>query len=284
MNQVKNIILCADDYGLNAAVSQGILQLLQRQRLSAVSCLVTFADWRDHANLIKNYNNQIDIGLHLNFTQGQPLSPRYRQRYGNFYFSVSRLICRAFLHQLDVEILQEECTAQVERFVAEMGFLPDFIDGHQHIQLLPQIRTALLSVYKKYYISPQKAYMRSLKNQLPALTVSDKIKQAIIYLCGAAAFEALLKEQQIPYNSYFAGVYSFSQDVSYARYFQQLLPRLNDRTLLMCHPALAENSDRGVDVIADARSQEYAYLDSDQFIKDCQLHHIQLTQGKGFLI
>jgi predicted glycoside hydrolase/deacetylase ChbG (UPF0249 family) len=43
---MKRIVLCADDFGQSAAISQGILQLVQAGRLSAVSCMTEADSWR----------------------------------------------------------------------------------------------------------------------------------------------------------------------------------------------------------------------------------------------
>ena len=37
-----------------------------------------------------------------------------------------------------------EIAAQWQRFVTVMGRAPDFIDGHQHVHILPQVRHALI--------------------------------------------------------------------------------------------------------------------------------------------
>ncbi len=37
----KNIILCADDYGISHSVDRAIIDLLDKNRLSAVSCMTS---------------------------------------------------------------------------------------------------------------------------------------------------------------------------------------------------------------------------------------------------
>ena len=51
-----------------------------------------------------------------------------------------------------------------------------------------------------------------------------------------------------------------------------------DKTLIMCHPATALPHE--FDEIQTARIHEYQYLNSEQFIQDCQKFGIQLkTMG-----
>jgi predicted glycoside hydrolase/deacetylase ChbG (UPF0249 family) len=63
----KNIILCADDYGLNPYISHGIRELISLDRLSAVGCIVTFSDFKQQAQAILDLKSTVKIGLHFNF-------------------------------------------------------------------------------------------------------------------------------------------------------------------------------------------------------------------------
>lgn len=274
---IKHVILCADDYGLNAAVSQAIITLLQHQRLSAVSCLTTTAGWPQQAGMLKSFHQQVDIGLHFNLTEGNALSSGYCKKYGRFY-SLPALIVRAFFRRLDVAILAQECEAQLKQFIEVMGFLPDFIDGHQHVHQLPQVRTALLHIYQKYW-HDKKAYVRLVYQQPKAIGVFNKIKQFIIQLCGSLELEHLLIHAEIPYNSSFAGVYSFSRASSYRQIFLYFLANIKNKGLIMCHPGqLAAHNMDIADVISAARQQEYDYLSSEQFNKDCEISGVRITK------
>jgi len=272
---IKNVILCADDYGLNAAISQGIINLLQRQRLSAVSCLTTTASWQEHAAWLKPFQGQAAVGLHFNLTEGQALSPAFIERYGASFFQLPRLIIHAFLRRLEVAVLEQECQAQLDRFVADLGCWPDFIDGHQHIQQLPQVREAVLRVYERS-LRNRKAYLRSVSKAVPSRGVGGKIKQAIIYCCGSLGFQRLLEKRTIPHNTAFAGIYSFKEVGAYPQMFPRFLKNIRNHGLIMCHPGLNPGEDCA-DTIARARFQEYCYLSSEQFITDCQAQGVHLT-------
>lgn len=66
---MKRIILCADDYGQNDVISQAILNLIKKKRLTAVSCMVAGVDWARHAAMLAKVQDQIDVGLHVNLTE-----------------------------------------------------------------------------------------------------------------------------------------------------------------------------------------------------------------------
>lgn len=270
---MKYIILCADDYGLNAGISQGIIDLLRRQRLSAVSCMSTGPSWSQYSLLLKPFENQVDLGLHFNLTEGRPVSPLYREKHGERFSSLGKLITRAYLGLLNEAAIEEELELQLKNFVDAMGFLPNFIDGHQHIQQLPIVREALLKVYNNR-LAVTKPYLRSAYHigRIPGL--SANLKKKIIFYCGAAGFERLLVQADIPHNLAFSGIYNFSPSTNYAQLFPQFLSGLDSKGLIMCHPGIASAQDS--DPIAAVRQLEYDYFASDQFPQDCLSQQVSI--------
>jgi predicted glycoside hydrolase/deacetylase ChbG (UPF0249 family) len=279
MNIVKkNIILCADDYGLSHAISQAIIKLLQAQRLSAVSCLSTSDIWSTTTAPLKDFLQQASIGLHINFTEGVPLAAAYRNHYGCKFYSITKLIALTHMRKLNPMILGEECLAQLERFTTTFAKLPDFIDGHQHVHHLPQIRVALCQAYQHFF-NNNTAYMRSLANQVPPQGFYNLLKQSIIKHTGAVQFLQILQQQAIPHNDSFAGVYNFNQTTPYSATFADFLAKIGNRGLIMCHPALPAPATTNRDIIAAARWQEYNYLSSQQFNDDCKAYAINLVKA-----
>jgi chitin disaccharide deacetylase len=275
----KRIVLCADDYGQAPAISQGILALLEKERLSATSCMVNRSYWLEHAGWLKPYLGKADIGLHFNLTDGEPVSAEYRAAYGNAFPRLSQLMRKALLRQLDVNIIAAECRAQIDVFTKAMSVLPDFIDGHQHVHQFPIIRDAIVQVSlerlrnKKYYI----------RLADPVIHMSDwltNIKKLVIMAVGARACRQLFLREKIPHNQSFAGIYPFKNSSAYRQYFLRFLREITDQGLMMCHPGLAANNTN--DPIRRARNDEYQYLASEQYLLDCQDAGVKIsrfTQG-----
>lgn len=276
----KRIVLCADDYGQAPHISQGICDLVQKKRLSATSCMVNSPYWQAHAAWLMPYQSQIDIGLHFNLTEGAPLSRAFKQRYGDTFLSLSTMLRRAFFRQLDQAALSAECHAQVDRFYEVMGFLPRFIDGHQHVHQFPIIRTALLEVYSKR-LQSQAVYVRLVRGA----PLSTSLKKMIIYNMGGKAFAQQLKLRHIPHNQTFSGIYSFkdlaNDSTHYRALFQDFLAEIGDGGMIMCHPGLL--SDHPLDAIASARYAEYCYFSGDDFLNDCESEEVVIERYAGGL-
>ena len=86
------MILCADDYGQNHAISDGILNLIRNRKINSVSCLVTTACWRERARDLQPLLKNIEVGLHLTLTDPKPVHLS-----GN---SLGSLIRKSYLRQL----------------------------------------------------------------------------------------------------------------------------------------------------------------------------------------
>ncbi|HLB57986.1 MAG TPA: ChbG/HpnK family deacetylase, partial [Gammaproteobacteria bacterium] len=219
---------------------------------------------------------QVDSGLHLNLTEGTPISSQLTEE-GGFQPLVSLLI-KAYFRQLSQAAIEAEFHAQLDQFVAGRGRLPDFIDGHQHIHQFPIIRDALLTVYEKR-LKSERCYVRAIhdKNAIGDVGQKGYIKNLILQLTGARQFKKQLLKNTIPHNSSFAGIYSFAQAKKYADIFPYFLKRIKDKGLIMCHPGLSD--ERSPDAIATARAEEYHYFLSDDFLLACQTHQVIIERG-----
>ena len=140
----KTIVLCADDFGLNPGVSQGILKLADSGRLSAVSCMVNMPAITVYAPELLALKKQPQIGLHFNLTEGTLLSIP-----GKSCFSLNELLFKTHLASIKLSFIAQEFTQQLEQFIQVMGRVPDFIDGHQHVHQFPRIRQVIMDLYER---------------------------------------------------------------------------------------------------------------------------------------
>lgn len=117
--------VCVDDFGLHAGINAVALRLAARGRVHAVACQVGGPAWPAGAVVGRRGR-----GSALDLTEC-PLTLPARPLKG--------VILASLLHRLDDAALAREVAAQLDRFEADLGPAPDFIDGHQ----LPQVRGAL---------------------------------------------------------------------------------------------------------------------------------------------
>ena len=63
---------------------------------------------------------------------------------GGMFLPFPKLLRAGLLRRLDPEIIHAELMVQLAAFKELFGRAPDFVDGHQHAQLFPQVRDAFL--------------------------------------------------------------------------------------------------------------------------------------------
>lgn len=250
----KRLTLCADDFTLNDSVSEGILELLAQQRLSATSCMVDSPLWPTYAQPLKAFKGIADIGLHLNFTEAFPSTPAR---------PLTEMMWRSLLRQLKPQAIAQDIKRQLDRFEDHWNAAPDFIDGHQHVHQFPVIREALISEIKQRY-GDHPPYVRSLQN---IINQGSTTKILALNLMGAKTFGRQLTKAKIPFNSGFSGLYDFNPQANYRALMQSWLQQLPEQGLMMCHPANPGVND-GTDSIAAARKMEFKYLSSKLFEED----------------
>lgn len=264
---MKNIVLCADDYGQTIEISQAIIDLIKHKRLSATSCIVNTPHWAAHANWLKPYQDEIDVGLHLNLTEGQPLSIEFRKIYGQTFLSLPFLLSYSLLRKLDITAIEKECHAQLDQFMAKMGTFPHFIDGHQHVHQFPVIREALIRVYLSR-LSSEKSYLRLVNEKWHWSDLFAGGKKFVI-TSQTPFFRKQLRKHHISHNSTFAGIYGFSGH--YRHHFRRFLLSVKAGGLIMCHPG---RQSSGKDPMAQARFKEFLYFSDQAFLLDCKMQGV----------
>lgn len=255
------LTLCADDFGLSPGVCSGIARLAHAQRLNAVSCLVNGPHWRDGAALLRAFPASVEAGLHFNLTEGVPLSGPLRRVWPRFP-PLARLIALAHLRWLPQAAIGAELAAQWATFTEATGQAPAFIDGHQHVHHLPQVRDVMLAIVETTLQRPM------VRNTARVLGPGHAIKRALIAGTGGRVLQRALAQRGIAHNSVLLGAYGFSATADYRALMQRWLARVPPAgALLFCHPGDADSSGI-VDAIAHARPREAAYLASDAFASD----------------
>jgi chitin disaccharide deacetylase len=289
----KQIIICADDFAQNEEISDGILSLAKHQRINAISCLVNTSHWDDLYTELSSIKQKNYIGLHLNFTFGQPLSSLWRKTEGEQFLGLPSLIRRLYLRQINIKTIVAEIQAQIDVFTHTMHVYPDFIDGHQHVQQLPIVRQALLEVHASkmghVYSSitendePHEedldhcdSFFRNTSNGLGDLcSIVGFPKIQALNILGGRKFRRQLIREQIPTNSSFAGIYNFSKAENYRKYFQRFLNKTKSGGIIMCHPG-CYSKDLS-DPLHMSRHHELNYFMSDVFLSDIEDNYFKLT-------
>ncbi len=263
---MTRIWLCADDYGISPSVNAAIRDLAVRGRLNATSVMVVAPSFhRGEALALQALNakaQRVAIGLHVTLTAPfRPLSEGFRPLRDGAFLPVGPLLLRAGLRSLERDALDREITRQVRVFTEHFGRPPDFIDGHQHVQLFPQIRDALLTVARR---EAPAAWVRQCGRPLPTRRALDDRKGLLLDVLSRG-FRRRAAALGVRTNPAFAGTYTFRDQADFAATFPHFLDGLPDGSVVMCHPGFVDQELQKLDQLTTLREQEYAFMVQDTF-------------------
>jgi len=262
----RRIWLCADDYGISPGVNRAIRDLIARRRLNATSVMVVGpAVGRDDVTALQavaGRDGPCAIGLHAVLTAPfHPLTMHFKPLAGGQFLPLAKLLRVSLMRRLDSDIIRTEIGAQIARFVALFGRPPDYLDGHQHVQLFPQVRDAFLEAATT---NASGAWVRQCGRAQPLRGAAGAAK-ALLLDGLSRQFRRRAVRIGVPFNPAFAGAYDFTQGGDFGSLMRRFLDGLPDGGLIMCHPGFVDDVLRELDPLTDQREREYAYLASDDF-------------------
>jgi predicted glycoside hydrolase/deacetylase ChbG (UPF0249 family) len=266
---IKHVVVCADDYALNAPTSQGIVALSVLGRLSATSVMSLSPRWAEDAAALREVRERLDVGLHLDWTSSFAVEAGHGS-------GLSMVMARAMLSLYSQQTVQDEIERQLDAFEAHWHTVPDHVDGHQHIQQFPVFREALAeTIVRRYGSHATPPWIRISR------VAQSGFKAQVISTMGASDLSDWATAKGWPQVGPLFGAYAFDGNLDdYARRMQGWLADLpaDAPALLMCHPAVSAQAD---DAIGPARKREFAYLASDDFVRHLSDAGVRLVRGSG---
>jgi len=266
MNGAKRIWLCADDYGISPGVNSAIRELIERGRLNATSVMmVTSAIGRDEVVRLKEAaakNPRCAIGLHVTLTAPfRPLTMHFRPLRDELFLPFPKLLRAGMLRRLDPEMIRAEVIMQIAAFRDLFERAPDFVDGHQHVQLYPQVRDGLLAAVEE---KAPEAWVRQVRRNQPLGQRLTRPK-ALFLDHLSTQFKRRAIRAGLAHNPAFAGAYDYSRIPDYATLMPGFLDGLPEGGVIMCHPGFVDDVLIGLDPLTRVREIEHAYLASEDF-------------------
>ena len=258
--------MCADDYGISESVDVAIRDLVVRGRLNATSAMMVARSLqRAEATALDQLNanaRRVAIGLHVTLTAPfRPATSGFAPLQEGRFPSLTTMLRLACLRRLRLHALAAEVAEQLRLFTEIFGRPPDFIDGHQHVHLFPQIRDAVLNAAREH--APD-AWVRQCGRVLP-MGQRFHDRKGLLLDVLSHGFHRRADALGVRSNPGFAGTYSFGGDAKFADLFPRFLQGLPDGSVVMCHPGFVDDELRSLDPLTSEREREFAYFADDGF-------------------
>lgn len=264
----RRVWLCADDYGISPGVNRAIRDLIERGRLNATSVMMVGpAIARSEIEALQasaRPSPRCAIGLHVTLSAPfRPLTMHYRPLDGDMFMPFPKLLRAGLMRRLDREFIRNEVKAQLAAFLDAFGRAPDFVDGHQHVQLFPQVCDGFVDAVVE---AAPSAWVRQGGRNLP-LRQRLASPKALVLDSLSAQFRRRAGSAGLGFNPGFAGAYDFTRAADFGALMRQFLDGLPDGGLVMCHPGFVDDVLAGLDPMTDVREREHAYLAGDAFAR-----------------
>ncbi len=156
---MPNLILSADDFGINQKTNNNILELIRLKKIDRVAILVDGLLSQSEINQLVNSGIKLDIHLNLDKLSKKKNSGKFKE------WALGRIIYFLYLYSVgsigaaSAEVSWEE---QVSKFEKLFKRKPDGANSHQHIHFFPVYFKVLLKICKKHRIG----YLRFGRNCL----------------------------------------------------------------------------------------------------------------------
>jgi len=277
----RHIWLCADDYGISPSVNAAIRELIARGRLNATSVMVAAPHLGDDEvallDMLNSGEKRAAIGLHVTLTAPfKPMGAEFAPVRDGCFLPLAEMLRAAIARRLQPEMLVIEIATQLRAFLETFGRLPDFLDGHQHVHLFPQVRDAFLKVVAE---TAPDAWVRQCGRARSSRRLHER--KGLVLDILSVSFRRKAERLGIATNSAFAGAYAFNAKANFAKIFTRFLAGLPDGGLIMCHPGFVDAELVRLDPLTYLREHEFAYFNSDAFPHLLAHHGIELARPAG---
>jgi len=218
------IIINADDFGMSEKVNRAIVTCFQEGVISSTTIMANMEGFENACRLAIENNLSGRVGVHLNVSEGRPLStsirkePTFVNGKGEFCF---RRNSHLVLKRNEKTALLEEFERQITRCV-DMGLSLTHLDSHQHVHTEWSVFSVIRALVKKYGLR----FVRTARNDGNSKPALGRLYKAL--------FNIRLSHMGLRRTTYFGDVAGF-------RRMQELGTNQLKSFEIMIHPIIGEH-------------------------------------------
>jgi predicted glycoside hydrolase/deacetylase ChbG (UPF0249 family) len=151
MPMPHKIIANADDLGYSTSVNTAILHCFEHGYINSASLMTNMGGFEEAANLVHEKPVIRNIGVHVNFAEGRPLTNlkgNYFDDEGNWDVHKTNRVLNT-LNSAGKSAFLKEINAQIDKALAEK--IPvSHLDSHLHLHTFPYLFQLFLTAAKQY--------------------------------------------------------------------------------------------------------------------------------------
>ena len=285
------LLVIADDLGIGPNTTTGILQLASQSVVTGSVLLVNSPHAEQAVSKWRQLGSPLEIGWHPNLTLDSPLAPPSQipsliQTDGTFW-PLKHFLKRWLLGLLDMDEIEREWQAQLERFIALVGQPPLFVNCHQHVGVFAPIGDVLARVLGRLKVMP---YVRRIQEPWPLVRdlAGARLKRSFLGWLGRRQSRSL-DAQGFTGNDWLAGI-TKPECVLDPDFFVRWLRAIPGQVVeLMCHPGRLDTTLVGrdctdADGLLQQRVNELRWLRDPSFLDAVRDAGFRLVTPSEFVL
>lgn len=214
--------------GLHKSVNDGIVFLLKEGKVDGASLMPNGEEF-EYAVKACRENGLKEVGVHLNLVEqnslvtGKPLAKNHR-----IFF------LKYILGLISKHLTKKELEMQINKCIGA-GIRPVFVNGNQHLHLLPEVMDTIIELAKKYQIP----YIRIVSEPIKLSSGKFFRKAQLTFLNFLSRIaKNKIKKAGLQCNDFFVGFVNAGnlseKDIKFAKSLAEKYP--NRIIELGCHP------------------------------------------------
>ena len=247
---MRDLIVNADDFGLTRQVSQGIIDA-HRDGIVTSTTLLANGGAFEFAVSISACAPRLGIGVHLNLSEGVPVSPTFKvpslvDARGRLHLTPSRLWAGILRRKVSLSDVGRELRAQIEKVIGA-GISPTHLDGHKHVHVLPGISAIVIRLAQQFGIGNVRCPLEDSPNLGRLLGESHDVYTPVLkqYLVGrgVSGFARRFRKKLAPAGLLCSGHFYGLSETGFLNVqgVQDIVNRIPEGVSeLMCHPGYVD--------------------------------------------
>jgi len=183
------LIVNADDFGKTSQINKAVCECFEKGLINRTTVMVNMPYAKEAYEISKEHGFSDRVGLHINLTQGKPLTerisknPYFCDENGEFNaaFYHNRLM-RLHMDSESVSQIEEEIKAQIEKY-HELGFGLNHLDSHHHSHTNYPVLKAVRRLSKTYSFSSIRLSRNLYKGGNPLNRIYKKFYNHAVSRC-----------------------------------------------------------------------------------------------------
>lgn len=214
------VVFCNDDFGLSYGFTKGISECFLKGITTSTAICVNGKAYAYAVKLLKSKLKKINVGLHLNLDYGKTSTKELQNKQGKYKFTFFKyLIFLKLRNKSLLRSIEKDLDCQFKKAIID-NLNITFVNGHDHIYMIPPIFEIVCKLCKKYGIKYIRLirepyhFTRNVKQDLKIIFSPNIIKFFLLNNFGEKNYDVMKKYNLKTTDAFYGVLYTQHMNTS----------------------------------------------------------------------